>query len=169
MTSEQNEHTLLKEKIEGWLEAEGIAFQEASDLNSFFRVQVSLKNVPIHVHESRVRRGVLVVQGVLELSDGQLLMIEKINHDEKKSLFLSLFALLDKSEYLFMLQEDFTSENWLRIQRTLYIEDLTRTRLLTEMKDLNTKFVNINYYVNESLGNITPIADVSNNESSMYS
>ncbi len=154
-------HGKLRTKIEKWLEAEGIRFEPVKDLNSFFHIRADLKNTQIHVHESKVRRGCLVVQGTLALDPDQLARIEKVKSEDKKSLFLSLFSLLDKSEYLFLIQEDFTSKSWLRIQRTLYIDDLTRTRLLNEMKDLNTKFVNINYAVNEALGKMVPVSDTS--------
>jgi hypothetical protein len=164
ITSAQQKHLELKARIEDWLESEGIAFKDVPDLNSYFHIETNLKNAPIHLHESKVRRGVLVVQGVLSLTDSQLETVLKMTDEDRKTLFLSLFAILDKSEYLFMIQEDFASKSWLRIQRTLYIEDLTRTRLLEEMKDLNTKFVNMNYDLNEALGRIVPVSD----ESSIY-
>jgi hypothetical protein len=164
ITTTEEEHLALKAKIEEWLEAEGISFKHVPDLNSYFHLETNLKNAPIHLHESKVRRGVLVVQGVLSLTDSQLEIVVKMTEEDKKTLFLSLFAILDKSEYLFMIQQDFSSESWVRIQRTLYVEDLTRTRLLGEMKDLNTKFVNMNYALNEALGRIVAVSD----ESSIY-
>ncbi len=159
--SADQEHFTLKAKIENWLEAEGISFADVPDLNSHFHVQTNLKNVPIHLHESKVRQGVLVVQGVLSLTNDQLSIIAEMKQEDRRSLFLSLFSILDRSEYLFMVQEDFSSKSWLRIQRTLYVEDLTRTRLLGEMKDLNTKFVNMNYALNQSLGSIVPVSSES--------
>jgi hypothetical protein len=164
ITTTEQKHLELRAKIEEWLEAEGIAFKGIPDLNSYFHLETNLKNAPIHLHESKVRRGVLVVQGVLSLTDSQLEIVLKMTDEDRKTLFLSIFAILDKSEYLFMIQEDFSSTSWLRIQRTLYVEDLTRTRLLNEMKDLNTKFVNMNYELNEALGRIVPVSD----ESSIY-
>jgi hypothetical protein len=161
---ESNEHLALKAKIEGWLEAEGIAFSNISDLNSFFHIQANLKNIPIHISESKVRKGVLAVQGSLELAVDQLEKYQSISADDKKTLFRSLFVMLDKSEYLFLLQENLAVQNWLKIQRPLYIEDLTRTMLLNEIKELNTKFVNINYLVNESLAEFKPVSE----DSSMY-
>ena len=104
------------------------------------------------------------MQGVLSLTADQLEVITKMTDEDRKTLFLSLFSILDRSEYLFMIQEDISSKNWLRIQRTLYVEDLNRTRLLGEMKDLNTKFVNMNYALNQSLGSIIPVS----NESPIY-
>lgn len=161
---EANEHQLLKAKIEEWLESEGIAFSSVSDLNSFFHIQANLKNIPIHISESKVRKGVLAVQGSLELSLDQLEKYQSISVEDKKTLFLSLFAMLDKSEYHFLLQENFAIQNWLKIQRPLYVEDLTRSMLLNEIKNLNTRFVNINYLVNETLAEFKPATD----ESSMY-
>lgn len=148
---QNNEHSSLKTKIEDWLEAEGITFSESPDFNSFFHIVANLKNVQVHVSEPKVRRGVLAVQAVVALNEDQLAKVEKLKPEEKRPLFLSLFAKLDRSEYLFMLQEDFNSKSWLRIQRTLYIEDLTRSSLLFEMKDLNMKFVNLNYELNDAL------------------
>ena len=69
---EPNEHQILKTKIQEWLDAEGISFSEVPDLNSHFHMQVNLKNATIHVSESRVRRGVLAVQGTLQLVADQL-------------------------------------------------------------------------------------------------
>ena len=149
-------HAPLKIKIEAWLDAEGISFKDVPDFNSHFHILANFKNVAIHIHESKVRHGVLVVSGELTPSRTQLERLERIKPEERRSLFLSLFALLDRSEYLFMLQEDFASRSWLRIQRTLYIEDLTRSSLLGEAKDLNTKFVNMNYALNEALGALAP-------------
>ncbi|MDG6924072.1 MAG: hypothetical protein JRN67_12380, partial [Nitrososphaerota archaeon] len=111
----------------------------------------NLRNVSIHISESKVRRGVLAVQGILDLAEDQLFKIGKISSEENDLLFRLLFASLDKTEYLFLLQKDFKAKNWLKIQRTLYVDELTRTDLLREMKDLNIKLVNINYVVNESL------------------
>jgi hypothetical protein len=155
---------MLKSRIQDWLEAEGISFSDVPDLNSHFHLQTNFKNVPIHLHESKVRRGVLVVQGVLSLTADQLFIVTKMKEEDRKAVFHSLFSILDRSEYLFMIQEDFASKNWLRIQRTLYVEDLNRTRLLEEMKELNTKFVNMNYALNQSLGSIMPVPS----ESPMY-
>ncbi|MGI0091723.1 MAG: DUF2299 family protein [Nitrososphaerales archaeon] len=154
-----DDHLLLKEKIEEWLDDEGISFSQTPDLNSFFHLQANLKNVAIHIQESKVRKGVLAVQGILEPGEDQLYKLGRISEEDRKSLFRSLFSTLDKSEYLFLLQEDFAAENWLKIQRTLYIEDLTRTSLLDEMKDLNTKFVNVNYTLNESLYDFEEVPD----------
>lgn len=156
--TESSEHLLLKTKVEDWLEAEGISFNEVPDLNSHFHIQANLKNITIHLSESRVRRGVLAVQGTLELVADQLEKYHAMSEADRKTLFSSLFALLDKSEYLFLLQQNFAVENWLKIQRTLYAEDLTRTSLLREMKDLNLKFVNINYLLNESLAISNPVS-----------
>ncbi|MHB1868068.1 MAG: DUF2299 family protein [Nitrososphaerales archaeon] len=158
-TNETNDHLSVKAKIEDWLDAEGISFDQIQDLNSFFHIVANLKNVPIHINESKVRRGVLVLQGILELSEDQLYKIGKFSPEDGESLFQSLFATLDKSEYLFLLQKDFAMQNWLKVQRTLYIEDLTRTNLLTEMKDLNMKLVNVNYMVNEALKRLVPLSD----------
>ena len=158
-TAGSNNHLSVKAKIEGWLDAEGISFEQVKDLNSFFHIQANLKNVRIHISESRVRIGVLAVQGILDLSEDQLYKIGRITPEDSELLFGSLFSSLDKSEYLFLLQKDFRAQNWLKIERVLYIEELTRTNLLREMKDLNVKFVNINYMVNESLGRFTPAPD----------
>ncbi|MDG6904231.1 MAG: DUF2299 family protein [Nitrososphaerota archaeon] len=149
--SESSGHLSAKARIEEWLEAEGISFEEVADLNSYFHIQANLRNVSIHISESKVRRGVLAVQGILDLAEDQLFKIGKISSEENDLLFRLLFASLDKTEYLFLLQKDFKAKNWLKIQRTLYVDELTRTDLLREMKDLNIKLVNINYVVNESL------------------
>ena len=154
-----NDHLSTKTRIEEWLEAEGISFEEVKDLNSFFHIQANLRNISIHIRESKVRTGVLAVQGILDLAVDQLYKIAKISHEESDLLFRSLFALLDKSEYLFLLQKDFAVQNWLEVQRTLYVDELTRTDLLREMKDLNMKLVNVNYMVNESLERFAPVAD----------
>ena len=160
------DHASLKEKIEDWLEAEGITFSNVRDFNSHFHISANLKNVEIHMSESKVRRGVLAVHGVVALSDSQLATLEKVKPEDKRPLFLSIFRKLDRSEYHFMLQEDFTSKSWLRIQRTLYVEDLTRTLLLGAMKDLNTKFVDVNYEVDDALENL--VAPGSEEKSAIY-
>ena len=157
--ADSSDHLSVKAKIEGWLDAEGISFEQVNDLNSFFHIQANLKNVRIHISESKVRIGVLAVQGILDLSEDQLYKLGRITPEDSELLFGSLFSLLDRSEYLFLLQKDFRAQNWMKIQRTLYIEELTRTNLFREMKDLNMKFVNINYLVNESLEGFTPAPD----------
>jgi hypothetical protein len=157
--TEPNDHLSIKAKIEDWLEAEGVSFDQVNDLNSFFHIKANLKNISIHISESKVRRGVLAVQGFLDLSQDQLYKVGKISPEDTESLFQSLFSTLDKSEYLFLLQKDFGAQNWLNIQRTLYMEDLTRTSLFAEMRDLNMKFVNVNYLVNEWVERITPKSD----------
>lgn len=162
MTSKIDDHVSLKTRIENWLDAEGISFSQVPDMNSFFHIQANLKNLPIDINESKVRRGVLAVHGVVEPNDSQLLKIQRISEVDKKALFQTIFAFLDKSEYLFMLQQNFSSKSWLRIERALYIEDLNRTSLLDEMKDLNTKFVNVNYALNEALNSIAPITGEDN-------
>jgi hypothetical protein len=158
-TVESEGHLSVKAKIEEWLDAEGISFDQVKDLNSFFHIEANLKNVRIHISESRVRRGVLALQGILDLSEDQLYKIGRITPEDSEMLFRSLFSSLDKSEYLFLLQKDFKTQNWLKIERTLYTEELTRSDLLREMKDLNMKFVSINYLVNESLDRFTPAPD----------
>ena len=155
MLEKEQSHISTKQKIEAWLEAEGITFEPVSDFNAHFHLVANLKNVQVHLSEPKVRKGVLAVQAVASLDEQQLWKANQISPEDKRSIFLSLFSKLDRSEYLFMLQEDFTSKSWLRIQRALYIEDLTRTSLLSEMKCLNTKFVNMNYELNIALNGAT--------------
>ena len=113
-----------------------------------------MKNLQVHVNESRVRLGCLSVQGIMALDLDQRELVKKGSDEEKHALFLSMFRELEKEEYMFQISEDFLDPNWLRIQRTLYAEDLTRTALLEEMKELNTKFVRLNYELNEALDKI---------------
>jgi hypothetical protein len=141
------------EKIESWLDAEGISFRSVPDFNSHYHVEASLKNVQVHLSEPKVRRGVLAVQAVVSLDEQQAWKAKQIKKEDLHAIFLVLFEKLDRSEYLFMLQEDFFSKSWLRIQRTLYFEDLCRTDLLREMRDLDLRFVNINYDLNSALDN----------------
>jgi len=147
------EHAAQWKVIEGWLEAEGIPFEAAKDFNSYYHIAANMKNVQIHLSEPKVRRGVLAVQGVVSLDDQQTWKLKQIKKEDLHTIFLSLFELLDTSEYHFMLQEDFLSKSWLRIQRTLYFEELKRTELLREMKELDLKFVKVNYELNEALDN----------------
>src|SRR5579864_5387964 len=132
MLEEEQSHTSTTQKIEAWLEDEGITFEPVSDFNAYFHIAANLKNMQIHLSEPKVRKGVLAVQAVTSLDEQQLWKANQISPEDKRSIFLSLFSKLDRSEYLFMLQEDFTSKSWLRIQRTLYIEDITRTCVLQE-------------------------------------
>jgi len=141
------------ERIESWLEDEGISFERVKDFNSLCHIAANLKNMQVHLSEPKVRRGVLAVQAVVALDDQQTWKAKKVSAEDLHTIFLSLFEKLDRQEYLFMLQEDFFSKSWLRIQRTLYVNELTRTGLLEEMKDLNLKFVNVNYELNEALDN----------------
>jgi hypothetical protein len=141
------------EEIEAWLEDEGIPFETVKDFNSHYHIAAMMKNVQVHLSESKVRRGVLAVQGVVALDEQQVWKARQIKKEDLRAIFLVLFKLLDCSEYHFMLQEDFFSKSWLRIQRTLYMEELKRTQLLQEMKELNLKFVQVNYGLNEALDN----------------
>jgi len=141
------------EKIDSWLDAEGISFREVPDFNSYRHIEVGMKNVQVHLSEPKVRRGVLAVQAVVSLDDQQVWKAKQIKKEDLHAIFLVLFEKLDRLEYLFMLQEDFFSKSWLRIQRTLYFEDLKRTDLLGQIKDLNMSFVNINYDLNSELDN----------------
>jgi hypothetical protein len=149
MLEESNEST--REKLEVWLEAEGISFEQVSDFNSHFHLVANLKNVQVHLSEPKVRKGVLAVQAVVALDEQQLWKANQISPEDLRAIFLVLFSKLDRSEYHFMLQEDFTSKSWLRIQRTLYIEDISRSSVLREMKELNVKFVDVNYDLNDAL------------------
>jgi hypothetical protein len=156
---EEDHHSLLKQKIEGWLDDEGISFESTPDFNSHFHLKTNLKNVEVHLSEPKVRRGVLAIQTVVSLDEMQLARVQDLKPENKRSVFLNLFSKLDRSEYLFMLQEDFTSKNWMRIQRTLYIEDLTRTGLLAEMKNLNAKFLSMNYELDSALDGALIVRD----------
>jgi len=156
---EDDLHGTLKQRIESWLDDEGISFESTPDFNSNFHIKANLKNVEVHISESKVRKGIVAVQAVVFLDESQLARVQNLKLEEKRSVFLSLFSKLDRSEYLFMLQEDFTSKSWMRIQRTLYIEDLTRTKLLNEMKELNTKFVSMNYELNAALDGAAIVGD----------
>ena len=147
----EENRTSTREKLEIWLEAEGITFEQVSDYNSHFHLVANLKNVQVHLSEPKVRKGVLAVQAVVALDEQQLWKANQISPEDLRAIFLVLFSKLDRTEYHFMLQEDFTSKSWLRIQRTLYIEDISRTSVLREMKELNVKFVDINYDLTEAL------------------
>jgi len=150
-TREEDPHLFLKGKVENWLDDEGISFEPVPDFNSHFHLKSNLKNIEVHLSEPKVRKGILAIQAVVSPDEMQLAKIQAMKPEDQRAIFLSLFSKLDRSEYLFMLQEDFTSKNWLRIQRTLYTEDLTRTILLEAMKSLNTKFVEMNYELNDAL------------------
>ncbi len=151
MLEEEQSHKSTKQKIEAWLEAEGISFEPVSDFNAYFHIAANLKNMQVHLSGPKVRKGVLAVQAVASLDEQQLWKANQISPEDKRSIFISPFSKLDRSEYHFMLQEDFTSKSWLRIQRTLYIEDISRTSVLREMKELDVKFVAVNYDLNEAL------------------
>jgi len=151
--AQSSSHTSVWEEIEAWLEDEGITFESMKDFNSHHHIAANMKNLQVHLSESKVRRGVLAVQGVVALDEQQAWKAKRIKKEDLRAIFLSLFKLLDCSEYHFMLQEDFSSKSWLRIQRTLYMEELKRTQLLREMKELNLKFVQMSYELNEALDN----------------
>lgn len=145
----------LVRRIGEWFNDEGIPFDSTPDINSRFHLKVHMKNLQVHVRESNVRVGCLVVEGIMALDEDQVALVSKVKDDEQHALFLKLFRELDRSEYLFQLSKNFEERNWLRIQRILYLEDLTRSALLNTMKDLNTRFVDINYELNEALDNMT--------------
>ena len=65
--AESSDHLSVKAKIEGWLDAEGISFEQVKDLNSFFHIKPISRMSGIHISESKVRMGVLAVQGILDL------------------------------------------------------------------------------------------------------
>jgi hypothetical protein len=142
-------------RIKEWFDDEGIPFDSTPDINSRFHLKAHMKNLQVHVRESNVRVGCLVVEGIMALDEGQVALVNKVKDEEQHALFLKIFRELDRSEYLFQLSKDFEETNWLRIQRILYLEDLTRSALLNAMKDLNTRFVDINYELNEALDNMT--------------
>ena len=160
----EDSNRILKEKIESWLDDEGIPYEEVKEINSHFRLKAQLKNMIIQVHLSKVRLGCIIIQGTMALDADQLDLVGKISEQDRRSLFLAVFSKLDKEEYLFQLSEDYLDPNWLRIQRTLYAEDLTRSELLNQMKELNSKFVNVNYDLYEALDIIPPIT----NETQVY-
>jgi hypothetical protein len=144
----------LLTKIEVWLDDEGIPFDRIPDINSKFHVKAQMKNLIVHLRESNVRVGCIVVEGIMALEEDQVELMKKIKDEDQHSLFVKFFRELDRSEYLFQLSKDFSDPIWLKIQRILYSEDLNRTDLLNQMKELNTKFVNINYEINEALDNM---------------
>lgn len=165
--SSSSSSSAIWEKVESWLEDEGISFSKVQDFNSHYHIQTNMKNVQIHLSEPKVRRGVLAVQAVIALDEQQAWKAKQIKKEDLRTIFLALFEKLDRTEYLFMLQEDFFSKSWLRVQRTIYIEDLARTSLLKEMKDLNLKFVNVSYDLNSALDNAPRVA--SPEEETIYS
>ncbi len=143
------------EKIEGWLDDEGIPFESVPDINSRFHLKTQMKNIQVHLRESNVRVGCVVVEGIMSMDEDQSELMKKIKDDEQHSIFLELFRKLDKEEYLFQLSKNFFDPIWLKIQRIIYVEDIRRSELLNEMKELNTKFVGINYELNEAIDNLT--------------
>ncbi|SRR5579863_8394124 len=145
----------LLAKIESWLDDEGISFDKIPDINAKFHLKAHMKNLVVHLRESKVRLGCLVVEGIMALEEDQVALMRKIKNEDQHSLFVKFFRELDRSEYLFQLSKDFANPLWLKIQRILYVENLTRSALLNEMKDLNTRFVNINYEINEALDNLS--------------
>jgi hypothetical protein len=147
--------TELLAKIEGWLDDEGIPFDRVPDINSKFHVKAQMKNLAVHLRESNVRVGCIVVEGIMALEEDQVELMKKVKEEDQHTLFLRFFRELDRSEYLFQLSKDFSDPIWLKIQRILYADDLTRSDLLNQMKELNTKFVNINYEINEELDNLS--------------
>jgi hypothetical protein len=151
----QQSSSALLTKIEGWLDDEGIPFDRVPDINSKFHVKAQMKNLAIHLRESNVRVGCIVVEGIMALEEDQVELMKKIKEEDQHSLFVKFFRELDRSEYLFQLSRDFADPIWLKIQRIVYAEDLTRSNLLNQMKELNTKFVNVNYEINEVLDNLT--------------
>jgi hypothetical protein len=80
---EQDLHGALKQRIEGWLDDEGISFESTPDLNSHFHVKANLKNVEVHLSEPKVRKGILAVQAVVSLDEAQLARVQNLKPDEK--------------------------------------------------------------------------------------
>ena len=66
------------EEIEAWLEDEGITFETVKDFNSHYHIAANMKNVQVHLSESKVRRGVLAVQAVVALDEQQVWKAEQI-------------------------------------------------------------------------------------------
>ena len=94
---------------------------------------VNMKNLQVHLSEPKVRSGVLAVQASVALDDQQVWKAKQIKNEDLRTIFLALFERLDRAEYLFMLQEDFSFQNWLRIQNPLR-RGPTRTVLIHEMR-----------------------------------
>ncbi len=158
----------LLTRIEGWLDDEGIQFDRVPDINSKFHIKAQMKNLAIHLRESNVRVGCIVVEGIMALEQDQVELMKKVKGEDRHSLFLKFFRELDRSEYLFQLSRDFSDPIWLKIQRILYVDDITRSDLLNQMKDLNTKFVSINYEIDEALDNLSE-PPLSQDSSGLYS
>lgn len=152
-----DQNSQLKERIEQWFDDEGIPFQGVPDINSRFLIRAQMKNMQINVRESNVRIGCIVIEGIMSLNEDQTALLKKLKNDEaqRHALFLKFFRQLDQEEYLFQLSRNFFEPNWLRIQRILYREDLSRSSLLNGMKELNMRFVRMNYELNEVLDNLT--------------
>ena len=90
-TAESSDHLSVKTKIEEWLDAEGISFEQVKDLNSFFHIKANLKNVGIHISESKVRMGVLAVQGILDLNEDQTLQSFK-DYSRRQRALISILV-----------------------------------------------------------------------------
>jgi len=152
-SQESDSHEKLKKQIEGWLKDEEISFEERSTPShvSYFQLKASVQDFPIYVQELNQKRGCLMVHSSLSLGPHQLSAVLTKTPEEKAVLRGLIFSFLNTREFSFRIDENPEDKRWIMIQRILYVENLTREKLMGEIKDLRIRFRIAQEILDESL------------------
>jgi hypothetical protein len=151
---ESDKHDQLRNQIVGWFKDEEISYEERSTRSqiSYFQLKANVQDFPIYVQELNQKRGCILVHSFLTLDHDKHSTLIIRTPEERKALHDSIFSLLNAAEFSYLLSQNYEDKRWITIQRILYVDNLTREKLLGEVKDLRLRFRNIVGIIDQFLG-----------------
>jgi len=151
---ESDKHDQLRKQIVGWFKDEDISYEERSTPSqvSYFQLKANVQDLPIYVQELNQKRGCLLVHSFLILDGDKLSAMIIKTPEERKALHDSIFSFLNAREFSYLISKNYEEKRWIMIQRILYVDNLTREKLLDEIKDLRLRFRVIEEIIDQSLG-----------------
>lgn len=133
-------HAELQRRLETWLRAEDIRFENKPNPQAYFHLLVQFNGVPLQVAEIMSKSGMIVITGVLRLSPNQITIFQEMQEEAQNKFFWDLRFTLNDRENHFQIKDDVSDPNWLTVQRILYVDDLKRSSFLNALKEIDSTF-----------------------------
>ena len=144
-------HTELRDRLKGWMEAEKIPVEELSVEDCYFRL-IATKGKNLRVNEFKARPGIVYLTAVMGLSKIQLQRYESLSDEDKQKFLWAIRFTLIAKNFIIQIKDKITDPTWLIIQKVMYKEDLTRAHFMEAGRELLTHLTMVTWLLESQSG-----------------
>src|SRR5580658_3518938 len=116
MDMSQSDRNLMQ-TVEDILKSEGLQYNHIPIRNTVFAFDMKYEILSFHIVEFSDKRGAVVSQSGMMLSQDSLSMVTELPDDRSKSLHFDILMLLGQRESLFRMDDSYASSHWVGVQR----------------------------------------------------